>query len=324
VISTAWLKAREPYWRRLEQLLDRTASDGFALLTRPELQELGLLYRQIAADLAALREDAGSVHYAAYLNQLLARAHHTIYSEGPRNPAAAALRFWLDTYPRVFRQNLAYVLVALALFLGSGALGAALAYRDPDFETRILGPEMVETIARREMWTHSIVAIKPVASSAIMTNNLSVALTTFAMGITAGIGTIYMLAFNGLLLGVIGMACGLAGMSLQLWSFVAPHGVLELPAIVIAGSAGLRLAHGLIFPGLRPRRESVGREGTEGVKLVLGCVPILIIAGVIEAFVSPTDLGVALKLGLAAALFVLLLSYLFWKRATLATGDSAA
>jgi len=68
----------------------------------------------------------------------------------------------------------------------------------------------------------------------------------------------------------------------------------------------------------------VGREGTEGVKLVLGCVPILIIAGVIEAFVSPTDLGVALKFGLAAALFVLLLSYLFWKRATLATGDSAA
>ena len=325
MISTAWLKAREPYWRRLEQLLDRTARDGFTRLTRPELQELGLLYRQIASDLAVLRDDAGSVHYAAYVNQLLARAHHTIYSAERPNPAAG-LRFWLDTYPRVFRQNLAYVLVALALFIGSGALGAALTYRDPDFATRILGPQMVETISRREMWTHSIVAIKPVASSAIMTNNLSVALTTFAMGITGGIGTIYMLAFNGLLLGVIGMACGLAGMSLQLWSFVAPHGVLELPAIVIAGSAGLRLAHGLIFPGLRPRRESVGREGTEGVKLVLGCVPILIIAGVIEAFVSPTDLGVALKFGLAAALFVLLLSYLFWTGRTPAgaTTDSAA
>jgi uncharacterized membrane protein SpoIIM required for sporulation len=315
VISTAWLKTREPYWRRLEQLLDRTERDGFRSLTRPELQELGLLYRQIASDLATLREDAGSLHYAAYLNQLLARAHHTIYSAERQN-ASGALRFWLDTYPRVFRQNLAYVLAALALFLGSIALGAALAYRDPDFKTRILGPEMVETISRREMWTHSIVAIKPVASSAIMTNNLSVALTTFAMGITAGIGTVYMIAFNGLLLGVIGMACGLAGMSLQLWSFVAPHGVLELPAIVIAGSAGLRLAHGLIFPGLLPRRESVEREGIEGVKLVLGCIPILIIAGLIEAFVSPTDLAVALKFGLAAALFVLLLSYLFWKRAT--------
>jgi uncharacterized membrane protein SpoIIM required for sporulation len=152
--------------------------------------------------------------------------------------------------------------------------------------------------------------MKPVASSAIMTNNLSVALMTFAMGITAGIGTVYMLIFNGLLIGVIGMACASAGMSLQLWSFVAPHGVLELPAIMIAGGAGLRLAHGLLFPGLLPRRESVGRAGTEAVKLTLGCVPILIVAGIIEGFVSPTDLSVTMKFSMAAATFVLFGGYL--------------
>jgi uncharacterized membrane protein SpoIIM required for sporulation len=109
-----------------------------------------------------------------------------------------------------------------------------------------------------------------------------------------------------------------------LWSFVAPHGVLELPAIFIAGGAGLRLAYGLLFPGFLPRGESVARAGTEAVKLLLGTIPILIIAGVIEAFVSPTGLAVPLKFGMAAALFALLLTYLFWKPATPAKADFAA
>jgi uncharacterized membrane protein SpoIIM required for sporulation len=120
-----------------------------------------------------------------------------------------------------------------------------------------------------------------------------------------------MMAFNGLLIGVIGMACWLSGMSVQLWSFVAPHGVLELPAIFIAGGAGLRIAQGLLFPGLLSRRDSLARAGLEAVQLLLGTIPILIIAGLIEAFVSPTGLPVALKFSMAGALFVLLGAYLF-------------
>jgi uncharacterized membrane protein SpoIIM required for sporulation len=135
---------------------------------------------------------------------------------------------------------------------------------------------------------------------------------TFAMGITWGVGTIYMLAFNGVLLGVIGMACALSGMSLSLWSFVAPHGVLELPAIVIAGGAGLRLAQGIVFPGVLPRRQAIPQSGSEAVKLVLGCLPVLVVAGVIEAFVSPTEVSVVLKFMTAGALFVLLCAYLSW------------
>jgi len=311
VISTRWLDARRPYWTRLEQLLDETSRHGLKSLTRHELQELGLLYRQIGSDLAALREDPASAHFADYVQRLLARAHHTIYSSADRQNPAAVFGFFAVTYPRAFKQNLVPCVVSLVIFLGAAAAGAALTYRDPEFKTKVLGPAMVDTIDRREMWTHSIVAIKPIASSRIMTNNMSVALTTFAAGITGGAGTIYMIAFNGMLLGVIGMACALSGMSVPLWSFVAPHGVLELPAIVIAGGAGLRLARGLLFPGLLPRRQSVSLAGSEAVKLVLGCIPILVIAGIIEAFVSPTDLAVSLKFGMAAGLFVLLVVYLF-------------
>jgi uncharacterized membrane protein SpoIIM required for sporulation len=319
VISTRWLEKRKPHWSRLEHLLGRSSRKGFKSLTRSELQELSLLYRQIAADLAALREDQGSVQFTRYLNQLLARAHNTIYSAHRASPSAI-VDYFRYAYPQIFRRNLNYSLAALLIFLVSAAVGVAITYHDPDFKVKILGPQMVETIDRHQMWTQSIVGMKPVASSGIMTNNLGVSFMTFASGITGGVGTIYMMIFNGLLIGVIGTACFYSGMSLQLWSFVAPHGVLELPAIFIAGGAGLRLAYGLLFPGFLPRRESVARAGTEAVKLLLGTVPLLFIAGIIEAFVSPTGLAVSLKFGMAASLFVLLLAYLFWQPASAKAG----
>lgn len=310
MISTRWLEKRKPHWSKLESLLQQSAKGGLKSLSRSDLQELSLLYRQIAADLAALREDPGSLHFARYINQLLVRAHNTIYSGRRASPWAMFSFFW-DTYPAAFRRNLNQCLLAFVIFAVSGLVGAVLTYQNPDFKVKLLGPQMVETIERHQMWTHSIVGIKPLASSAIMTNNMSVGFTTFALGITGGLGTIYMMAFNGLLIGVIGVACWLSGMSLQLWSFVAPHGVLELPAIFIAGGAGFRVAQGLLFPGVLPRRDSLARAGADAVQLVVGTIPILIVAGLIEAFISPTGLAVSLKFTLAAALFVLLGVYLF-------------
>ena len=323
MISTHWLETRRDYWKRLEELLDDTARRGVRSLSRGELQELGLLYRQIGSDLATLRTDPASLGFAEDLQRLLARAHHTIYS-GDRQRPVAAVRAFFEAYPRLFRDNLAPCVLSLLIFVGSAAAGASLIGLEPDFKTKVLSPQMLETIDRHEMWTHSIVGMKPIASSQIMTNNMSVALTTFAAGITAGAGTIYMIGFNGFLLGVIGMTCALGGMSVPLWSFVAPHGVLELPAIIIAGGAGLRLAQGVLFPGLLPRRQAVARAGGDAVKLVLGCMPVLVVAGIIEAFVSPTELAASLKFALAAALFVVLAVYLLSSPARPTTADSAA
>jgi uncharacterized membrane protein SpoIIM required for sporulation len=310
VISTQWIEKHKPYWNRLEKLLQRSGQSGLNSLTRSELQDLSMLYRQIAADLASVREDPSSLEFTRYLNQLLVRAHSTIYT-GRKNGFKGILTFFFQSWPQNFRRNLVYCITALALFAAGASTGALISLRDPDFKLNVLGPKMVETIERREMWTHSILSIKPLASSAIMTNNISVSFLTFALGITAGIGTLYLLFFNGLLMGVIGVACWSSGMSLQFWSFVAPHGVLELPAIFIAGGAGLKIAQGFLFPGVLPRKESLVQAGRQGVVLVLGAIPMLVIAGVIEAFVSPTQLGVPLKFGMAAGLFALLLYYLF-------------
>src|SRR5215472_17612802 len=254
MISIRWLEKRKPYWARLEELVQRS-SRGVAALGHNELRELGLLYRQTASDLATVREDATNKQLTLYLNQLLGRSHNLIYM-GQKPKVSGIVGFYLETYPRVFRETLPQTLLALTIFFAMAFVGWAVALHDPAFAYRFLGPHMIETIERHQMWTDSIVGIKPLASSGIMTNNLSVSFATFAFGITAGLGTIWMLLMNGLLMGVIGACTWKAGMALQLWSFVAPHGVLELPAIFIAGGAGLEIARGLLFPGFLPRRQS--------------------------------------------------------------------
>jgi uncharacterized membrane protein SpoIIM required for sporulation len=309
MISNRWLEKRKPYWARLEQLVERS-SRGVAALSHNELQELGLLYRQTASDLATVREDASTKQLAVYLNQLLGRGHNLIYL-GQKPRVSGIVRFYRDTYPQIFRETLPQTLLALAIFAVTGVAAWVVTLHDSGFAHRMLGPQMMETIEQRKMWTDSIVTIKPLASSGIMTNNLSVAFSAFAMGITAGIGTVWMMIVNGLLIGVIGAATWRAGMALQLWSFVAPHGVLELPAIFIAGGAGLEIARGLLFPGMLPRKESLAQAGRRGAQLLLGTIPMLVVAGIIEGFFSPSGAPVVMKFTLAAVLFVALISYLF-------------
>lgn len=311
MISTSWLQKRRPYWARIDELLACAGREGVRNLTHPELQELALLYRQTASDLATIREDASSRSLAHYLNQLLGRAHNFIYM-GRRSRPGGIIKFYRETFPQVFHDTFAYTFTAAAIFWVLAAAGLMLSITHPGFQRYFLGADMMETIEKRQMWTHSIVSIKPLASSAIMTNNLSVSFTTFALGITAGMGTVFELMFNGLLIGVVGAACWQAGMSLQLWSFVAPHGVIELPAIFIAGGGGLLIAKGLLFAGTLPRRASLVREGGRAVRLVLGIIPMLIVAGTIEGFVSPSEIPVWLKFSVATLMFLLLL--LFVKR----------
>jgi uncharacterized membrane protein SpoIIM required for sporulation len=311
MISTYWLEKRQSHWKRLEHLLDQVQQAGLRSLTRLELQELGLLYRQAAADLSTLREDPTGKSYARFLNLILSRAHNIIYA-GEKSSARGIAHFYRHTYPQIFRHNLKLITVAFLLFTVGGLAGMLLALTHPDYMRLFLPPHMIETIEQHKMWTDSVVSVAPAASSQIMTNNISVSFTAFAWGITAGVGTVLSMVFNGLLLGVVGTACWLNDMSISLWSFVAPHGVLELPAIFIAGGAGLRIAQGLLFPGLLSRQNSLAKAGGEAVRLLVGIIPILIVAGLIEGFISPSALGWQWKFALAGSIAVIFFSYLFF------------
>jgi uncharacterized membrane protein SpoIIM required for sporulation len=310
ILSNQWIQKRRPYWDRLSGLLAQSGAGGLGGLSRKELQEIALLYRQVAADLSVLRQDQTARAYAAHVNQLLARAHHIIYS-GRKTNLGTLWRFLRDEYPAIFQRQIGYVMASVAVTLAWGALGAVLTSARPEFMRHFVGPEMIATMERHEMWTKAIVGVEPRASSWIMTNNLTVSFVTFATGITFGLGTFYYLAVNGLMLGVLGAACHQYGMSLALWSFVAPHGSLELPSILIAGAAGFRLGHAMLFPGALRWKESVARGGAEATRLVAGIIPLLVIAGCLEGFFSPSQAPVWLKFTVGGMLFSLLLLWLF-------------
>lgn len=310
IVSNQWIAKRRPHWDRLARLLSQSDQAGLRQLSRDELQELALLYRQVAADLSVLRQDATARTYAEHVNHLLARAHHMIYSRRKTN-FGTLFRFLRDEYPAIFQRNLRFVVVSTLVSVAWGVLGAALTSARPEFMRHYVGPEMIATMERREMWTKSVVSVAPMASSYIMTNNLTVSFVTYAGGILFGVGTFWFLFQNGMMLGVIGAACHQYGMSLALWSFVAPHGSLELPAILIAGGAGFRLGHAMLFPGSLRWRDSVAKGGMEATRLVSGIIPMLIVAGTLEGFFSPSAAPVPLKFSVGGLLFVLLLVWLF-------------
>lgn len=283
---------------------------GISQLSHAELEEVALLYRQIAADLSVLRRDATARSYADHVNQLLARAHHIIYS-GRRTNVRSMLYFLRDDYPVIFQRQLPFVASALLFSTAWGMFGALLTAARPEFMRHFVGPAMIATMERHEMWTRSVVSIAPTASSYIMTNNLTVSFAMFAGGIVFGLGTLFYLYVNGMMLGVIGAACHQYAMSLALWSFVAPHGALELPSILIAGGAGLRLGAAMLFPGTMRWRESVALGGRDATQLISGIVPLLVIAGLLEGFFSPSHAPIWLKFTVGGVLFTLLLIWLF-------------
>jgi uncharacterized membrane protein SpoIIM required for sporulation len=310
ILSNQWIAKRRPHWDRLSSLLSQSDAGGLGQLTRAELREMALLYRQVAADLSVLRQDSTARNYAVHVNHLLARAHHIIYS-GRTTNLTTLFRFLKDEYPAIFQKQIGYVLVSLLVTVAWSVLGATITSARPEFMRHYLPPSMIATMERHQMWTESLVTMAPLATSAIMTNNLSVCFAIFAGGITFGLGTFFYLYVNGMLLGVVGAACHQYGMSVQLWSFVAPHGSLELPAIVIAGGAGFRIGRAMLFPGELRWKASLARGGIEATRLISGIIPMLVVAGCLEGFFSGSHAPVALKFAVGGLLFTMLNLWLF-------------
>lgn len=301
MVSNGWIAAHRAAWDRLDALTREVESKGLKTLQSDDVRDFGLLYRRAAADLSAVRSDTTAQALAEYLNRLVSRAHNHVYS-GQRTSLLSVWRFLSVDYPRLFRRLLPYVAVSIALCLLGGLLGTVESMVRPQFMRATIGPEMVATIERHEMWTKSVLSAKPQESSAIMTNNITVTFMVFAGGILGGLPTILMLFWNGMSVGIIATACAQHGMAGDLWSFVAAHGALELPSIFIAGGAGLRIASGLLFPGMLTRRTAIARAGSEAVRLLAGTIPMLFIAGLLEAFLSPTAAPRAVKFAVSALL----------------------
>ena len=299
-----WLQARRPSWQRLERIVDELYRRGPRRTGAKSADEMTELYQTACADLARLRALKADSTLVEPLNRLVTRAHGQLY-RGRRDSTWSLTRFYLTDYPRLFRATWKYTFASLAISVFCGAMAFSVVQTSPQTVADILGggdsefygPKEVADI--RERFGHEG---NPLFSSCVITNNIRVALLAFAMGITFGIGTVYVLAVNGAMVGGIFGAFAKSGIGWQFWAVILPHGALELSAIVVAGGAGLLVGHSLWCPGPRTRRRALREEAIRAMQLAVGLVPAFILAGLIEGLVTPSDAipeAVKLTLGLA-------------------------
>lgn len=308
------IQERKEDWEKLEQIAKKLDSAAArSRLTREELWELGRLYTGAVSDLSTLKSSGTAEHLdrdvLAYLNNLVLRVHGGIYRKPPFR-WTSFIRFFTRDFPGVARDAGRYVACSVIVLSSFALLGFGLALREPGFIELLVPESMIARVEEGKVWFDHLHTVAPMASSWLMTHNISVTFLTIAAGITFGIGTVYLLAINGLLLGTVAALCFRHGLSVELWSFVLPHGSLELSAVCIAGASGLILGHSLIDPGPYRRGELLASKSRSVGTLALGCVPLLVLAGLIEAFFSPASLPHWLKFLFAGLSFLSLVIYL--------------
>jgi uncharacterized membrane protein SpoIIM required for sporulation len=301
-----FLESRLGKWKRLEELTARASRLRLTNLTGEEVREFGRLYRRTAADLAIAREEVRDQRLVNYLNHLVARAHGAIY-KSESSGFAVFLTFFRYEFPSVFRRTFAYTFSAFAVFAIGAAFAFAVCSLDENFADRI-APGLRQDIASHHNWTESVNRANPLASTSIQANNINVTFFAFGGGMLAGLGTLWVLAQNGLLLGMVLQLC----MKYSFWDipiFISGHGVIELTAIFIAGGAGLLIGKALVIPGDLKRSDALVVNGKLAIRLVLGCIPMLMIAGLIEGFISPAHIPASYKLAVSATSALLMTAY---------------
>lgn len=301
-----------PGWERLAASVTEARSTGVTKLGAARLRRMHEDYRSVAADLAYAQTHFAGGDSETYLNRLVGQAHGELYGSAPRR-AAAVWRFLSSEYPRLLRASWPSIALSAALLCGSGVIGYIVSYTDYSL-ARIFLPEQLregigDNFHRTQKVNASLGRLSPVLSAFIGVNNVWVAVLAFAGGMTAGVLTVYAMLQNGALLGVLAGVFSQAHLSLDFWALIVPHGAIELPAIIIAGGAGLRLAGALVFPGDAPRMTALKAVAPQAVRLMLGTVPMFAIAAVVEGFFTPRPFDSALKLAVGGVLAALLAAY---------------
>jgi uncharacterized membrane protein SpoIIM required for sporulation len=307
-----FINERKTAWQRLEGLLHLLDRMTLRRLHREEVRELGRIYRRTASDLAIARAESRDPRLINYLNSLVIRAHGRIY----RADAQGGRRirdFFARDFPLTFRRTWRYTATAFGVFLLFSLVAFFGTRHDPDFsEFAGISPFFRElVINNRTHWWEDLNEANQIGSSQIFTNNIKVTFYAFALGAMFGIGTLYVLAFNGAMFGAILALTYRAGFGNDLLAFVVGHGVIELSCIFIAGGAGLLIGTALLMPGNLSRADAFKSRGMEAVRLIVGCIPLLVIAGIIEGFISPAPISPIIKFTVAGVTGVALYSYLF-------------
>jgi len=296
--------ARRERWDQLERLL----ADGPA--SASGWSELAGAYRAICADLSVARSAGMPSDVQDVLDDLAGRAHNRLYAVRPTGWGRALVGDALVGFPRELRLQWRLFLLASVLFYGPFVLGAVGAAVDPSFAAAVLSPGMLEQIEQMYASDDLVRGVGGDVSMAgfYVLNNVGIAFRCFATGALFGIGSIYCLVYNGLLIGTVAGHLAGVGLGRNLLSFVAGHSAWELTGVCVAGTAGLRLGWALVATGGSTRAGSVRRASGAIYRLVLGAAFLLLVAAAIEGFWSagPAPFPARLAFGAVQILIVAL------------------
>jgi uncharacterized membrane protein SpoIIM required for sporulation/uncharacterized RDD family membrane protein YckC len=328
--AAALLRRQRGRWAEYDALLARARATRLAALPEAHVSRFAALYREVAADLARARTYGASAELLYTLERAVGAGHNLLYAPAPRS-ARAAWHWLAGGFPALVRRR-ARVIIAAALLLFGPAFASFAAVADSPDRARALVPAGMiaraeEGAARQQEgrgYANVPEIMMPLFSSRIIANNVQVTFFAFAGGIFAGLGTALILLMNGMLLGGVAGLFFVERLNLYFWSFVLPHGIIELTAICIAGGAGLWLGSALVLPGRRTRRSVLVERAREAVALLVGAGALLLLAGLIEGFISPSMLPAAAKLGFAALAALVLFAYLLLAGRGAASSATAA
>ena len=299
-------------WKRLEDLLSMLRGNSLRGLSRAEVREFGELYRRAASDLAIARAETRDPKLINYLNSLVIRAHGKIY-RAESNGAFLVWQFFARDFPQTFRRTWRYTWLAFAVFFAFAAASFLLCYNDLTFADELGVGDVRVAAATDFRWWESLNEANQIGSSQILTNNILISFKAFAYGAFFGIGTIYVLVFNGLHIGGVLGVCYKVNPAFgnALATFMVGHGVIELSCIFIAGGAGMLIGYSMINPGNLTRGAALKKSGLEAVRLAVGCAVLLFFAGIIEGFLSPSNLSPIIKITTGILTGIAMYSYLF-------------
>lgn len=281
-------------------------------MSREDIDRLGRLYRAATSDLAYAGGQGYDARVIGYLNRLVARAHAHVYGAAATTGWRRLATFYAETFPREFRASFPLIALCTIITIATAVVAYVLIRTHPADAFAILPSEMIPPEIKKSLHDSNFAVSpeqSPVMSTMIITNNIRVAVMAFAGCITLGFGTLYIIAFNGFMLGGVGALFTNAGFGSDFWATVAPHGVIELTAIQIAGAAGLLISAGILMPGRLRRRDAIAENAKRAGVLIAGVASMLLVAGTIEGYFSPLRFPESIRIGVGSVTAALLILY---------------
>jgi uncharacterized membrane protein SpoIIM required for sporulation len=294
-------------WRELEELL-AAFSKASGRIESGQIRRLTYLYKKASSHLALIQTRHPHDELTGYLNRLVSEAHHTLYQEKHRSARQLSAFFRSYLIGMLSRRRL-FIAAAALLFVLGALSGFAAVLANPDNLYAVLPQQIAGHVDPSRTGEGLADAPHALVSTQIMTNNIRVAVLAFVSGITFGIWTVYLLAFNGILVGALAAVYWKAGESYLFWAYILPHGVIELTAIFIAGGAGLYMGYRMFVPGPYPWKLQLLQSAKESVQLLLSTVPLFIVAGIIEGYITPSSLSLETKYAVAILTLLVLAAY---------------